>query len=191
MSVFRTSGRLGLLAVAVCAFAACGKEDADATPPATASGPQLVSAPPPRDALPDCPRLASALGGMVEGLDVVDGAGTRQDSPESYGISCAWRSQEDGAAVGAIVIVDHAPLTAHDMQRAGMYVEDPRVSALGGFIAIPDALLDGNAPLGPVGPQVIVGPVTVTLASNGRGRAAELTLDQAVDGAVAVHRSMR
>ena len=51
--------------------------------------------------------------------------------------------------------------------------------------------LDGTAILGPVGPQVIVGPVTVTLASNGRGRAAEITLDQAVDGAVAVHRSMR
>jgi len=29
------------------------------------------------------------------------------------------------------------------------------------------------------------------LAGNGRGRAAEITLDQAVDGAVAVHRSMR
>jgi len=191
MSVLRIPGRLGLLAIAVCAFAACGQEDTDAPPQPAASGPQLISAPPPRDALPDCPRLASVLGGMVDGLDAVDDAGTRQDSPESYGISCAWRSQGDGAALGAIVIVDNEPLTAHDMQRAGMYVEDPRVAALGGFIAIPDALLDGNAPLGPVGPQVIVGPVTVTLAGNGRGRAAEITLDQAVDGAVAVHRSMR
>ena len=191
MSVLRVPGHLGLLAVAVCAFAACGKNDADAPQPPTASGPQLVSAPPPRDALPDCPRLASALGGLVEGLDAVDDAGTRQDTPESYGISCAWRAPDDGAAIGAIVIVDNAPLTAHEMQRAGMYVEDPRVATLGGFIAIPDALLDGNAPLGPVGPQVIVGPVTVTLASNGRGRATEITLDQAVDGAVAVHRSMR
>lgn len=191
MSVLRTSGRFGLLAAAVCAFAACDKNETDAPQPPTASGPQLVSAPPPRDALPDCPRLASALGGMVAGLDAVDDAGTRQDSPESYGISCVWRAQEDGAAIGAIVIVDNEPLTAHDMQRAGMYVEDPRVAALGGFVAIPDALLDGNAPLGPVGPQVIVGPVTVTLASNGRGRAASITLDQAVDGAVAVHRSMR
>ncbi|MGO3127583.1 MAG: hypothetical protein ACTIJY_05890 [Luteimonas sp.] len=189
MSVFRIPGRLGLLAVALCAFAACGNEEA---PQPTASGPQLISAPPPRDALPDCPHLASALGDMVAGLDVVDEAGTRQDSPESYGISCAWRSPaDDGAALGAIVIVDNQPLTAHEMQRAGMYVEDPRVTALGGFIAIPDALLDGNAPLGPVGPQVIVGPVTVTLAGNGRGRAGEITLDQAVDGAVAVHRSMR
>ncbi|MDR7191954.1 hypothetical protein [Luteimonas terrae] len=191
MSVFRIPGRLGLLAVAVCALAACGQEDAEVPQPSTTSGPQLVSAPPPRDALPDCPRLASALGDMVAGLDAVDDAGTRQDTPESYGISCAWRSQADGAAVGAIVIVDNEPLTANDMQRAGMYVEDPRVSALSGFVAIPDALLDGNAPLGPVGPQVIVGPLTVTLAGNGRGRAAELTLDQAVDGAVAVHRSMR
>ncbi|MDR6990347.1 hypothetical protein [Luteimonas sp. 3794] len=191
MSVFRIPARLGLLAVAVCAFAACGKDDSDASQQPTASGPQLVSAPPPREALPDCSRLASALGDMVAGLDAVDDAGTRQDTPESYGLSCAWRSQADGAAVGAIVIVDNEPLTANDMQRAAMYVEDPRVTALGGFVAIPDALLDGNAPLGPVGPQVIVGPVTVTLASNGRGRAAELTLDQAVDGAVAVHRSMR
>ncbi|MCD9097334.1 hypothetical protein LU699_07795 [Luteimonas fraxinea] len=191
MSVFRTSGRLVLLAVAVCAFAACDKNEAEAPQPPTASGPQLVSAPPPRDALPNCPHLASALGGLVDGLEAVDDAGTRQDTPESYGISCAWRAPDDGAAIGAIVIVDNEPLTAHDMQRAGMYVEDPRVAALGGFVAIPDALLDGNAPLGPVGPQVIVGPVTVTLASNGRGRAAEITLDQAIDGAVAVHRSMR
>lgn len=191
MSVFRIPGRLGLLAVAVCALAACGKDDAEAVPPPSASGPQLVSAPPPRDALPDCPRLASTLGDLVAGLEAVDDAGTRQDTPESYGISCAWRAPDDGAAIGAIVIVDNEPLTAQDMQRAGMYVEDPRVAALGGFVAIPDALLDGNAPLGPVGPQVIVGPVTVTLASNGRGRAADITLDQAVDGAVAVHRSMR
>ena len=31
----------------------------------------------------------------------VDDAGTRQDTPESYGISCAWRSPDDGAAIGA------------------------------------------------------------------------------------------
>ena len=71
MSVFRIPGRLGLLAVAMCALAACGKDDADAVPPPSASGPQLVSAPPPRDALPDCPRLASTLGDMVAGLEVV------------------------------------------------------------------------------------------------------------------------
>ena len=140
--------------LAVCAMTACGDE---APPQATtASGPQLVSAPPPRDALPDCPRLASALGDMVAGLDMVDAAGTRQDTPESYGISCAWRSQEDGAAVGAIVIVDNEPLTAQDMQRAGMYVADPRLAALDGFIAVPDARFEGSEALGPVGPQVIV-----------------------------------
>lgn len=186
MSAVRNPGRLGLLAVAVFALAACGSEDAPAV-----SGPQVIAAPPPPDALPGCATIASALGDLVDGLVVVDEAGTRQEAQESYGISCAWRAAGDGAALGAIVIVDRAPLTATDMQRAGMYVEDPRVSALGGFVAIPDGLLDGNAPLGPVGPQVIVGPVTVTLASNGRGRADGFTLDQAVDGAVAVHRLMR
>ena len=63
--------------------------------------------------------------------------------------------------------------------------------ALGGFIAIPDGQFDGSAILGPVGPQVIVGPVTVTLAGNARGAAAAVTLDQAIDGAVAVHRRLR
>jgi len=188
MSVFRTPGRLGLLAIAVCAFVACGTDEA---PSPAATGPQLIAAPPPPDALPDCVRLASVLGGLVTGLDAVDEAGTRQDAPESYGISCAWRAPDDGAAVGVIIIVDREPLTATDMQRAGLYAEDPRVAALGGFVAIPDGLLDGNAPLGPVGPQVIVGAVTVTLAGNGRGRAEAITLDQAVDGAVAVHRLMR
>ncbi|RPD85176.1 hypothetical protein [Luteimonas sp. 100069] len=179
-------GRLGLLAAAVLALAGCGGEDTPA-----ASGPQIIAAPPPPEALPDCAAIATALGDLVEGLVVVDEAGTRQQSPENYDLSCVWRGSEDGAALGTFIIVDQVPLTATDMQRAGMYVEDPRVSPLGGFVAIPDGLLDGNAPLGPVGPQVIVGPVTVTLASNGRGRAAEYTLDQAVDAAVAIHRLMR
>ena len=183
----RIPARIGLLAIALAAMAGCGGEDR----PAAASGPQVIAAPPPPDALPDCARIASALGVLVDGLAVVDAAGTPQDTPDSYGISCAWRASDDGAALGAFVIVDRVPLTASDMQRAGLYTEDPRVAALGGFVAIPDGLLDGNAPLGPVGPQVIVGPVTVTLASNGRGRAADFTLDQAVDGALAVHRLMR
>lgn len=182
----RIPGRLALLAIAVFAVAGCGSEDAPAV-----TGPQVIAAPPPPEALPGCAAIASALGNLVDGLAVVDETGTRQESQESYGISCAWRAAEDGAALGVIVIVDRVPLTATDMQRAGMYVEDPRVSTLGGFVAIPDGLLDGGASLGPVGPQVIVGPVTVTLASNGRGRASAYTLDQAVDGAVSVHRLMR
>ncbi|MET0327215.1 MAG: hypothetical protein ABW163_00440 [Luteimonas sp.] len=188
-AAFRTPGRLCLLAAAMFALAACGNDDA--AQPVRTPGPQLVSAPPPPEALPDCARIAPALGALVEGLVPVDDAGTRQDGPDSYGISCAWRAVDDGAAVGAIVIVDQEPLTAEDMQRAGMYVDDPRVAAIGGFIAIPDGLLDGNASLGPVGPQVIVGPVTVTVAGNARGRAETLTLDQAVEGAIAVHRLMR
>lgn len=183
----RIPARVGLLVLAMAALVGCSGEDR----PAAASGPQLIAAPPPPDALPDCAGIASALDGLVDGLAMVDAAGTPQETPDSYGISCAWRAADDGAALGAFVIVDRVPLTASDMQRAGLYAEDPRVSALGGFVAIPDGLLDGNAPLGPVGPQVIVGPVTVTLASNGRGHAADFTLDQAIDGAMAIHRLMR
>ena len=190
MTAVRIPGRIGLLAAAVFALAACGQNEEAAQPPA-ASGPQIVSAPPPADALPGCAQIAAAVGDLVAGLDPVDEAGTRQESPDGHGLSCAWRAADDGAALGVIILVDREPLTAQDMQRAGMYVEDPRVASLGGFIAIPDGLLDGNAPLGPVGPQVIIGPVTVTVAGNGRGRAESVTLDQAVDGAVAVHRLMR
>ena len=167
----------------------CGR---DAPPEAAvAGGPQRIVAPPPPEALPDCERVAAALGALVQGMDVVDPAGTAQDDPDSYGRSCAWRAAADGAALGAIVLVDRQPLTATEMQRAGMYVEDPRAAALDGFIAMPDAMFDGDAALGPVGPQVIAGAVTVTIAGNGRGRAADVTLDQAVDAAVAVHRLMR
>lgn len=190
MTAVRIPGRIGLLAAAVFALAACGQSEEAAQPPAT-SGPQIVSAPPPADALPGCPQIAAAVGDLVAGLEPVDESGTRQEGPDGHGLSCAWRAADDGAALGVIILVDREPLTAQDMQRAGMYVEDPRVASLGGFIAIPDGLLDGNAPLGPVGPQVIVGPVTVTVAGNGRGRADSVTLDQAVDGAVAVHRLMR
>jgi len=191
MSVFLTAGRLGLLALALSTLIACKDEGGDAQAPAAHRGPQVVAAPPPPDALPGCSAIETALGALTQGLEIVDPDGSRQASDESYGISCAWRNAADGGAFGAIVIVDREPLTAADMQRAGLYAEDARVSALGGFVAIPDGLLDGNAPLGPVGPQVIVGPVTVTIAGNGRGTAGAITLDQALDAAVAVHRLMR
>lgn len=191
MSVFRAAGRIGLLALAVSTLVACGDNAEPASTPPAPSGPHIVSAPPPPEALPGCTAIATALGDLVTGFEVVDEAGTRQDGDASYGISCAWRNAADGGAFGAIVIVDREPLTAADMQRAGLYAEDARVSALGGFVAIPDGLLDGKAPLGPVGPQVIVGPVTVTIAGNGRGTAGAITLDQALYAAVAVHRLMR
>lgn len=188
-SKLRLFPAVSLIGVACGALllAACGETDA----PVPTHGPQRIEAPVPAAALPDCPAIAEALGPLTGGLAVVDPAGTRQTAPESHGLSCAWRSADDGAALGAIIIVDSQPLTEQDMRRAGLYVADPRVAALGGFIAFPDGQLDGDAILGPVGPQVIVGPVTVTLAGNARGGVADVTLDQAIDGAVAVHRRMR
>ena len=168
-------------ACAVLLLAACG---ADA--PAPAPGPQRIAAPLPPEALPECAAIGEAIGSLVSGLEVVNPAGTRASAPESHSMSCAWRSTGDDGALGVIIIVDAQPLTEDDMRRAGLYASDPRVAALGGFIAIPDGQLDG-----PVGPQVIVGPVTVTLAGNARGAAAAVTLDQAIDGAVAVHRRLR
>ena len=173
-------------ACAVLLLAACG---ADA--PAPAPGPQRIAAPLPPEALPDCAAIGEAIGSLVSGLEVVDPAGTRASAPESHSMSCAWRSTGDDGALGVIIIVDAQPLTEDDMRRAGLYASDPRVAALGGFIAIPDGQLDGSAILGPVGPQVIVGPVTVTLAGNARGAAEAVTLDQAIDGAVAVHLRLR
>ena len=173
-------------ACAVLLLAACG---ADA--PAPAPGPQRIAAPLPPEALPECAAIGEAIGSLVSGLEVVDPAGTRASAPESHSMSCAWRSTGDDGALGVIIIVDAQPRTEDDRRRAGLYASDPRVSALGGFIAIPDGQLDGSAILGPVGPQVIVGPVTVTLAGNARGAAAAVTLDQAIDGAVAVHRRLR
>ncbi|MEN4903617.1 hypothetical protein [Luteimonas sp. TWI662] len=187
MSALPSSARrLGpLAAVLLVALAACDQA------PAPARGPAVISAPPPPDALPDCDAIATALGELVAGLEVVDPAGTRQDTADAFSLSCAWRGADDGAALGAIVIVDQQPLTEADMRRAGLYVDDPRVAALGGFIAYPEGRLDGAEILGPVGPQVIVGPVTVTLAANARGAVADVTLAQAVDGAAAIHRLMR
>ena len=182
------AARRALLAATLLVLAACDGADPAAQ---TARGPQLVTSPPAADALPGCEAIGAVLGDLVTGLGIVDPAGSRQDNAESYGVSCAWRSAEDGGALGAIVIVDRDPLTAQDMQRAGLYVADPRASALGGFLAVPDARFEGAAALGPVGPQVIVGAITVTLASNGRGAVDAITQDRAVDGAMAVHRLIR
>ena len=175
-------------ACAALLFAGCSDTEA---PEVTATGPQVIAAPLPPEALPGCDRIAGALGDLIAGLEVVDPAGSRQTAPESHGLSCAWRAADGGAALGAIVIVDAQPLTEDEMRRAGLYVDDARAAAIGGFIAFPDGQLDGTAILGPVGPQVIVGPVTVTLAANATGEVADVTLDQAVDGAVAVHRLLR
>ncbi len=187
----RTSFPAGCTRAAVCAalllLGAC--DGGDAAP--AASGPRVIAAPPPPDALPGCAAIGLALGPLIDGLAIVDPDGTRQADDASHGLSCAWRAPDGDAALGAIIIVDEVPLTEAEMQRAGLYVADPRVAALGGFVAIPDGRLDGTAILGPVGPQVIVGPVTVTLAANAAGEVADVTLDQAVDAAVAVHRLMR
>lgn len=176
-----------LACAAALVLVACGASDE----PPTATGPQIIAAPVPPEALPGCAEIAEALGSLVQDLQAVEPAGSRQSGPDSHDLRCTWRHADDGGALGAIVIVDAQPLTEQDMRRAGLYVDDPRAAALGGFIALPDGAFDGEAVLGPVGPQVIVGAVTVTLAGNARGSTAEVTMDQAVDGAIAVHRLMR
>ncbi|MCG6541371.1 hypothetical protein MCB86_14930 [Pseudomonas sp. KSR10] len=77
-----------------------------------------------------------------------------------------------------------------------MIYDDHRVEDIGGFVVDPSKQLDPDAQLGIVGPQVVVGRVTVTAAAGGialqkvesmRG----ITNDQAIEGAVAVHKMLR
>lgn len=191
----------------VAALASCGADTDGGTNAAAPADPATGMFPSPAD-LPDCQRIQAAAGAFLTGWALVDDSGPWGSvADRKHGISCTWlspRSQSDnafdmvqGASFGVMVIADLDMQSKSDLQSIGWAVEDPAVDALGGYIAFPGGALDFDKQLRPVGPQVIVGKVSVGLAQAGvmlvndieEGR--PMTNRRAVDIAIAVQELVR
>ncbi|MCQ4257900.1 lytic murein transglycosylase [Stutzerimonas stutzeri] len=171
------------------------------------SGSSAGYVPPTLEQVPTCNQIAATLGPMVDGLVLVEQEdGGRYDNETVYGISCTWLSQEtqsgnvfDTVKGGSLTLglsVDPEPSDVELLRQMGMVYDDERVEAIGGFVLDISRQLDPAAQLGIVGPQVVVGRVTITTAAGGialqkveslRG----ITNDLAIAGSVAVHKMLR
>lgn len=194
------SARPALLALALVT----GGCDDDGDPGADPSADYV---PPTLEQLPNCNQIGATLGPVIDGLVLVDEEdGGRYDNVNVYGINCTWLSKETqsgnafemvkGGGLAIAISVDPEPSDAMLLRQMGMIYDDHRVEDIGGFVVDPSKQLDPAAQLGIVGPQVVVGRVTVTAAAGGialqkvesmRG----ITNDQAIEGAVAVHKMLR
>lgn len=187
----------------VLALATSGCDDEGAP----GSDPSAGYVPPTLEQLPDCNKIAATLGPIVDGLVLVEEEdGGRYDNVSVYGIGCTWLSKEmqtgnafemvkgGGLAIG--ITIDQEPQDATLLRQMGMVYDDHRVEEIGGFVVDLSKQMDPAAQLGIIGPQVVVGRVTVTTAAGGivlqkvesmQG----ITNDQAIEGAVAVHNMLR
>ncbi|MBB1061734.1 lytic murein transglycosylase [Marilutibacter spongiae] len=192
-----------------CALCACGADAPDAAPTARALSPEEA---PSFEALPDCDEMALLLGGLVDGLVPADGAesgqGKHGDS-YTYGVSCTWltpRTRSDnafeavkGGSLAVGITVSELPRDPDDeaiMRGMGMVFDDPRAEAIGGYVVTMDRSFDPAAPLGIVGPQVVIGPTTIIATAGGLylGEVEELapiTNDRAIGASVALYEAIR
>lgn len=171
------------------------------------SGPQAGYVVPSLEQLPDCGRIATTLGPLIEGLVLVAEEGDgRYDNVTVYGVSCTWLSQEltsgnvfemvKGGGLSVGISVDEVPSDEEMLRQMGMVYDDPRVKEIGGFIVDVSKKLDPSEQLSIVGPQVVVGRVTIIAAAGGIAlqkveSMQGITNDQAIQSAVALHKSLR
>ena len=190
--------RAAALCAALLALAAC-----DQAPDPTA--PAATRAMPSRDALPDCDQVQATFEGQLAGWKPAQGTGPwENEMRNSYGLDCSWISPQlqadsafdivQGAALMVRINVDPGALTAAELRPIGMLVDDPAVEASGGVLVYPGGRLDFAAPLGMVGPEVLIGRVGVSVGKSGimlvneTHETASITHRRAVDVALAVHR---
>ncbi len=171
------------------------------------SDPSTGYVPPSLEQLPDCDTIAATLGPMVEGMKLVEEeGGGRYDNVSVYGIGCTWLSPEmqsgnafemvKGGGLTIAISVDQEPSDATLLRQMGMVYDDHRVEDIGGFVIDLSKQLDPAAQLSIIGPQVVVGRVTITVAAGGVAlqkveSMQGITNDQAIRGAVAVHNMLR
>ncbi|WP_454913987.1 lytic murein transglycosylase [Stutzerimonas chloritidismutans] len=173
----------------------------------TASISKAANAAPTLEQLPKCERIAARLTPLLDGLALVDqDDGGRYDNVTVYGISCSWLSQEmqsgdisqqvKGGGLSIAISVDETPSDEQMLRKLGMVHDDPRVEDIGGFVVDVSKRMDPSAQLGIVGPQVVVGRVTVTATAAGIAlqkveSMQHITNDQAIEAAIAIHRMLR
>jgi hypothetical protein len=163
--------------------------------------------PPTLEQLPNCNQIAATLEPMVDALVLVgEEDGGRYDNVSVYGIGCTWLSQETqsgnvfevvkGGSLAVGITVDQEPSDDQLLRQMGMVYDDHRVEEIGGFVIDLSKQMDPAAQLSIIGPQVVVGRVTVTAGAGGIAlqkveSMQGITNDQAIEGAVAVHKMLR
>ncbi|GAB3345499.1 lytic murein transglycosylase [Marilutibacter aestuarii] len=192
-----------------CTMCACGADSPGAAPTAGALSPRAPSL----EALPDCDEMAALLGGLVDGLVPVDDAESGQGKHRDgaiYGVGCTWltpRAKSDsvfeavkGGSLAVGITVSNLPADPADdeavMREMGMIFDDPRAEAVGGYVVTLDSAFDPAAPLGIMGPQLVIGPTTIIITAGGLylGEVEELapiTNDRAIDASVALYEAIR
>ncbi|MEZ3186567.1 lytic murein transglycosylase [Stutzerimonas xanthomarina] len=189
-----------LLSLALAA-SGCSEEEG------SASIPKAANAAPTLEQLPKCERIAARLTPLLDGLTLVDqDDGGRYDNVTVYGISCSWLSREmqnadisqqvKGGGLSIGISVDETPSDEQMLRKMGMVHDDARAEDIGGFVVDVSERMDPSAQLGIIGPQVVVGRVTVTATAAGialqKVESMEyITNDQAIEAAIAIHRMLR
>src|SRR3546814_393042 len=156
--------------------------------------------------LPTCDGMFDALGELTTDLvrESTGGSGDGRFGDErKYGLSCGWVTREavdpdlreaiKVSGVALQVVIESDPLTEADYRGMGWAAEDPRVDAMEGVLVVPGGKLALHDKLGVTGIAIVVDRVYVSVGAGGvyLGRndsARHLTNDQAIDGAIAVHR---
>jgi len=144
----------------------------------SASIPKAANAAPTLEQLPKCERIAARLTPLLDGLAQVDlDDGGRYDNLTVYGISCSWLSREmqnadisqqvKGGGLSIAIFVDETPSDEQMLRKLGMVHDDARAEDIGGFVVDVSKRMDPSAQLGIIGPQVVVGRVTVTATAAG------------------------
>lgn len=195
--------RSALRALLALALVISGCDD-DSGPGA---GPQAGYVVPTLEQLPGCDRIAATLGPLVEGLVPAEEEGDgRYDNVSVYGVSCTWLSEEmtsgnafeivKGGGLSVGISVDEVPPDEAMLRQMGMVYDDPRAEEIGGFVVDMSKKLVPSEQLGIVGPQVVVGRVTIIAAAGGIAlqkveSMQGITNDQAIQSAIALHEALR
>jgi len=160
--------------------------------------------------IPNCTQvgqlLSDIVGNMVASEKNADG---KFSLPDRYGVECIWATREvyssnpwevikNGGAFSVSITVDQTPEDEAEAEAAlrslGTVYDDPRVSAIGGYIF--GAPTDSNSALQMIGPMVIVGPVSINMSGAGvlmsnPESMQHITHGGAIDAAVRLHSSLR
>ena len=183
----------------------CGDDKAqnDANNPASKTG--YVA--PSYEDMPDCGQVSAIMGDLVAGLIPVEGDEYGPyNNGSQYGTSCIWLTQESQSpnpfeaikvgSFGITIVVEQDPPIEADLRTLGWVYDDPRVEALNGFVVDATKQLDLSAPVAVVGPQVVVGNVSIVFAATGVALQQteglrQITNDRAIDAGVRLHKSLR
>lgn len=168
---------------------------------------KIIQVTPQMEDLPECDEIAAILGDLITDMVPAGEKNSRNhfNNVTAYGVECTWLTQDslsddpltkiNTASFGVGITIDENTLKEAPLREMGMVYDDHRAEEIGGFVVYMGGNLDPREPLGTVGPQVVVGKITVTSAATGEllqreGSSRRVTNDQAIEAAVTLHKSL-